>query len=217
MADRVVVIPNFAPDPSTASASNQRNRQILYVGRIHPEKGIHLLIEAFLQLRTAGDKRARLCIVGPWEAKHGGGGPEYRNQLLSQSKGAAGFIEWVGPVYEPAKLNSYYKESALFAYPSLAEKGETFGLAPLEAMSQGCPVVVSALNCFSDFVTHGHNGWVFDHRGKDPAAELAAALSAAINNWDSLRSASENAIRTARGYSLSAVSKMYLDDFKTLV
>jgi glycosyltransferase involved in cell wall biosynthesis len=46
----------------------------------------------------------------------------------------------------------------MFVYPCLAEQGETFGLAPLEAVACGAVPIVSDLSCFGDFITPGVNG-----------------------------------------------------------
>jgi glycosyltransferase involved in cell wall biosynthesis len=214
LAGRVTVIPNFVANVIESRVSLKREKQILYVGRVHPEKGLHLLIKAFSALIAQGFDDWRLCVVGPWELKHGGGGAEYRDQLKAQAGDSSKFINWVGPVFNPDQLNGYYKASSLFVYPSLADKGESCPLAPLEAMSQGCPVVVSSLGCFSDYVTAGVNGWVFDHRSAHPQTELARTLAAIMRDDAALRAASENAVCTARKYTLSAVSEKYLLDFE---
>ncbi len=99
-------------------------------------------------------------MVVPAESKYGGGGEEFLSKRQKQAGEMPGGmeVEWVGPVFEPRRLHGYYREASLFVYPSLAEKGETFGLAPLEAMAQGCPAVVSGLECFRDFIEDGVNG-----------------------------------------------------------
>jgi glycosyltransferase involved in cell wall biosynthesis len=214
MADRVTVIPNFITNIVDSRILTCRKKQILYVGRVHPEKGLHLLIDAFTRLISRGFDEWQLCIVGPWELKQGGGGIEYHQRLIAQSGEGSRFINWVGPVFSEDQLNDYYRESSLFVYPSLAGKGEAFPLAPLEAMSQGCPPVVSSLECFADFIKPGHNGWMFDHQSIDPALELKRTLALAMDNEIEIRSASGNAIHTAEHYSLSAVTEQYLADFE---
>ena len=213
----MTVIPNFVGNAIAAPVAKKAQKQILYVGRIHPEKGLHVLIEAFAKLIASGFEDWRLCIVGPWELKHGGGGVEYYEKLTTLAADTSRFIDWVGQVFNPDQLNALYRESSLFVYPSLADKGEASPLAPLEAMSQGCPVVVSSIGCFSDFVVPGRNGWLFDHRCADPAAELAKTLSTVISHDRELQAASEDAIRTARNYSVSAVTEKYLADFVEVI
>ncbi len=89
---KVKVIPYPRPAASDADALfANRARKILYVGRIHPEKGVHLLVEAFRQLAAAIAQGWKLSIVGPWESKLGGGGEAYWNQLANGRENARRF------------------------------------------------------------------------------------------------------------------------------
>src|SRR5580700_1271519 len=47
LTPKVKVIPNFVPRSGPLAADENREKCFLYVGRLHPEKGVHLLIEAF--------------------------------------------------------------------------------------------------------------------------------------------------------------------------
>jgi glycosyltransferase involved in cell wall biosynthesis len=152
MEPRVRVIPYFVDGSGVRASDQQRSTNILYIGRVHPEKGIGLLLDAFHGLSAGGLRNWKLRIVGPWETKHGGGGERYLHRLRRQSQELGDLVEWIGPEFNPEALAAHYRQSALFVYPSLAERGETFGLAPLEAMAAGCPPVVSSLECFKDFI-----------------------------------------------------------------
>ncbi len=218
LAQRVKVIPNFVPrSVSTAVESSRRQQSILYVGRIHPEKGIHLLVGAFAQLCAEGLRGWKLRIVGPWEVMKGGGGESYLNRLRDKSREVRDLVEWPGPIFDVNALNAQYGQSSFFVYPSLAERGESFGLAPLEAMAAGCPPIVSSLECFHDFIQAGKNGWIFDHRGADPAKNLAEALRTVIATADDLQLVRECAQCTAREFSLTKVADQFLSDFREIV
>src|SRR5581483_1699797 len=82
LADKVVAIPNpvttVAQSPPLLS---QRDKIILFVGRVHPEKGVHVLVEAFVAGAQAAFADWKLMIVGPVETKLGGGGDSYRLSL----------------------------------------------------------------------------------------------------------------------------------------
>ena len=59
---------------------------VLYVGRIHPEKGIEILLEAWkclveIRIRMRIRTDVRLKIIGPWRKEQGGGGAEYLETL----------------------------------------------------------------------------------------------------------------------------------------
>ncbi|CAN0449907.1 unnamed protein product, partial [Phaeothamnion confervicola] len=87
---------------------------VLYVGRIHPEKGLHLLIEAF---RSVADRvpMARLRIVGPVSESSGGGGEEYSRSLRAAAAGLK--IEFVNAISEETALSRVYREADCFCYP----------------------------------------------------------------------------------------------------
>jgi glycosyltransferase involved in cell wall biosynthesis len=217
LASRVTVIPYFVNGPTVQCCDNPCGTRILYVGRIHPEKGVHLLLGAFDRLLAAGFDNWTLRIVGPWEIHHGGGGEQYLHGLRKQSQRFGSLVEWTGPVFDAEALTAHYRQSALFVYPSLAEQGETFGLAPLEAMAAGCPPVVSSLRCFQDFIRPGLNGWTFNHRSVDPASDLANVMKRVITETGTLARARECALRTAQEFTLPKVADQYLSDFQEIV
>jgi glycosyltransferase involved in cell wall biosynthesis len=217
LASRVRVIPNFVPRSRSTGIEPKRLQSILYVGRVHPEKGIHLLLDAFMRLCAQGLRGWKLRIVGPWEVAQGGGGKQYLGGLQDRSREIEHLVEWIGPVFDVDTLGAHYRQSAFLVYPSLAERGESFGLAPLEAMAEGCPPVVSSLECFQDFLKPGQNGWTFDHRGADPAGNLAEQLKTVIAGADSLQEVRECAQRTAQEFSLTKVADQFLIDFEEVV
>jgi glycosyltransferase involved in cell wall biosynthesis len=214
--DRVRLVP-YPLAPAYLVERAPRKNVILYTGRIHPEKGLHLLIEAFLQLRAQGVRDWKLRIIGPWKTSQGGGGTAYRQQLINGSEDARDAIEILEPIFSADGLVSHYQEAAIFAYPSLAEFGETFGLAVLEAMAGGCVPVVSALGCFGDFVRTNENGVIFNHRAANPGAELANELLTLIRSPELRERLSAAAWHTARGYTLPAVAERYIADFRSVL
>lgn len=193
-----------------------RKNWILYAGRVHPEKGIDLLLNAFRILVTSGMNNWRLVIVGPWQTKLGGGGEKYYGHLRKRFKEIENMIDWVGPVFDVTKLDEYYSSAAFFVYPSLAEKGETFGLAVLEAMSRGCVPLVSNLDCFKDFVEDKKTGFIFDHRAINAAALLAKQLKELTGSEELLAKIRENGYCKAQNYRVEHVAGLYLSDFESL-
>jgi glycosyltransferase involved in cell wall biosynthesis len=202
---------------STTRSSAPREKAVLFVGRIHPEKGIALLLQACAQMAQFQRREWKLWMVGPAEAKHGGGGVEFLGEMEAIAAPIQSQIEWTGPVFDPAQLRDRYQRASLFVYPSLAEFGETFGLAPLEAMASGCPPLVSDLACFQDYLTDSETGFVFDHRSPDPGAGLARRLGGLLDDSTTLRRVAEAGESKAREYSLERIASLYLEDFTSLV
>lgn len=211
LAARVRMIPNCLPGECVQALERDtagRERTILYVGRIHPEKGLELLLDAFREV--SGWK---LRIVGPWAPAQGGGGEAHQASLKQRAQDLD--VDWVGPVFDAAELDAHYRRAAIFVYPSLAERGETFGLAPLEAMARGCATVVSDLGCFKDFVRDGENGIVFDHRQR---GSLPAQLTKLVNDGAGRRERLGQAGRqTAREYLPERIAGLFLEDFAAIL
>ncbi len=213
----VIPYPVLTPRREAPPPFRTREKEVLFVGRVHPEKGVHLLIEAFRSLPKDRLGDWRLVIVGPSEIHLGGGGADYQRKLEELARPIASRVTWVGPVFDAEALGRHLSRASLFLYPSLAEHGETFGLAPLEAMSHGCPVLVSDLGCFRDFVSNDVDGFVFDHRASRPAAVLAEKLAQLIEDPERLARASAAALDQMGNYSLERIAQVYLDDFESLV
>ncbi len=221
VAHKVKVIPPYLssdPPPLISDALDApREPWVLYLGRVHPEKGLDLLMRAFGDfIAKTPDTPWRLKIIGPVSAKMGGGGDEYKAKLDAISASFRDRVDWMGFVSDD-ELNATCRRAAVFVYPSLAEKGESFGLAPLEAMAQGCPAIVSDLACFGDFLEDGRTGLVFDHRAADPAAALSAQLLRLARDPALGRRFAREGYATAREFTRERVARMYLEDFETLL
>ncbi|MEL7038520.1 MAG: glycosyltransferase family 4 protein [Cyanobacteria bacterium J06592_8] len=215
---RMRIIPNPIDTsifhPPVSPKENREEKTILYVGRVHPEKGIHLLIDA-MGILVQKVSQVRLKIVGPVKGTQGGGGEEYFQTLKTQAQGLP--IDFVDPIFDPDKLAETYRSADLFCYPSLAEKGEAFPVAPLEAMATGLVPVVSNLACFEDYIQDGVDGYLFDHRSERAAQNLAQAFTIAIENWEKTCRISIQASRKASEYSFSRIADVYLEDFSSLI
>jgi glycosyltransferase involved in cell wall biosynthesis len=214
----IEVIPYPRPEASSEAlpAFEEREKTILYVGRVHPEKGVHLLLEAFVRLPERVRAKWKLVIVGPMETRLGGGGDAYRAQLEAVAIAAKSQIELRGPIFEALELETAFRKAWLFTYPSLAERGETFGLAALEAMTHGCPVLVSALACFRDFVEEGTTGFFFDHRLPDPAQGLSNKIAQILEDEPLLARVAEAGWRKSADYRLPRIADRFLEDFAQL-
>lgn len=225
--DRISVIPNPTLDDvgmtqnEVEAACSARDPVLLFVGRVHPEKGIALLLEAFRRFcaEPGGEERAgwKLRIVGPWEERLGGGGEAYRRELETIAGPAAGRIEWVGFVSDPGVLREHFRRAALFIYPSLADQGEARPLAPQEAMSCGCPVLVSDMDCFRGYVAGEVTGFTFDHHAADPAADLARTLGRLSRDPAALARVGRAGWEKAQEFSLPRVADAYLADFESVL
>lgn len=220
VAPLVRVVPNYVShlrDPAETEATwSRREKALLFVGRVHPEKGVDLLIRAFAAVPQTLRRDWRLVIVGPHEIAGGGGGGSYLDGLKELARSLAVDVEWVGPVFDPQALGRQYQRARAFAYPSIAARGEAFPLAPLEAMAQGCAVITSDLKCFDDYVVDGQNANTFPVGAPDPSAALAQVLTRLLPDEAAQRRYSAAGLATAARFTLPGVADSFIDDFKQL-
>lgn len=213
----VKVIPNpintNAFYPPSEKILDQGRKEILYVGRIHKEKGIHLLVSSFSLLVKSGVD-CQLRIIGPYYSSQGGSGEGYYASLREQSSNLP--VEFSKPIFDVEELAEAYRQADIFCYPSLAEQGESFGVAPLEAMACGLVPVVSGLDCFRDFIEENITGYFFDHRSPNAAENLANTLLKAINKWETTLAMREKAIQKAQEFSCSNIADLCLAEFEVL-
>jgi glycosyltransferase involved in cell wall biosynthesis len=196
---------------------SDRSLTLLFLGRIHPEKGVMELIKAFKNIPIDIRKGWKLSIRGPWRLEQGGGGESYLSQVEKEVGDCGSSVEILEPTFSVTELKAGLERAKLFVYPSFAEKGETFGLAVLEAMSCGCVPIVSSLECFQDLVIDQVNGYVFNHRSKNVVQLLANKLEEAIQAVDKKEVYSNECINRAKEYEVEMLATKYIEDFKVLV
>jgi len=200
----------FTPDKS----NRINNPSVVYVGRVHPEKGIHLLVDAFRRV-IKQIPEATLDIIGPVEERQGGGGIAYLQELKTATEGLR--VTFRQPLTDERALADAYRKAGCFCYPSVAELGEAFGRAVIEAMACGAPCVVSALECFQDFVRHGENALVFDHRVADASLRLADAICTILCDREYANRLRRSARADVERYSLDRVVNEYLKMFEGII
>jgi glycosyltransferase involved in cell wall biosynthesis len=221
IADKVTVVPNcvdaafLAPLPPKEARSSVR---ILFVGRIHPEKGLGLLASALRLIAEAKRHEVRgweCVLLGPVKQSEGGGGEAFAKELRRQLEGLP--VRFDPPVYDLKELAGIYDTGDILVYPSVADTGEAMPLAPLEGMARGLVPVVSDLAAFREYLEPGINGEVFNHRGSDAAANLAAALRRLIGDTDLRERVGTAARETAEKFSPEVIANKYLQLFEKTV
>ena len=191
-----------------------------YIGRINREKGLDLLVASMLLLASRSDLPPwRLLICGPREISQGGSGVMYASGLERQLASALPRERFSvrPPVFSEERLATLYQEIDVFCYPSLATRGETFGVAVAEAMAAGAVPVVSQLPCFADFVHAGDSGEVFDHTATDAPDRLAHTLGQLIADAPRRARLAANARASVRNYDFPLYAKRLLADFSELL
>jgi len=147
--------PDFGPEPV-----------ILYVGRLHPEKGIFDLVDACARVR-AQMAHVRLVMVGDGPARS-------EIERLVQERGWGDAVFLTGTV-KNRDLPPYFRAASVFAAPSVTTPKweEQVGMTNIQAMACGVPVVSTHSGAIPEYVPDGVAGFLAPEH--DPAA-LADAL-----------------------------------------
>jgi glycosyltransferase involved in cell wall biosynthesis len=121
------------------------------------------------------------------------------------------------PEFDPPELAQRYAAMDIFCYPSLAERGETFGVSVAEAMAAGAAPVVSNLACFNELVRDGETGLIFDHRGSGAEERLAHALARLLSDSALRGTIAQRAQEHVERYDYPRSARTLLEELARLV
>jgi len=179
--------------------------QLLYLGRLSPEKGVSTLIDAALKLLEEGFD-FQLNVVGEGvllnELKQRSVGVKNRKNT-TQEKDAIGKIIFHGAVSEPI---SFYNSNHIFILPSLSEG---FPNALIEAMSAGMACVVSdRLKDKLTFLVDNENVIFFECENH---LDLSIKISRIISQADLWGKLSKNAMELSTWFQSESILSEYLE------
>ena len=181
-------------EASAGDRTPDRRPLILYAGRLMPEKGIDLLIEAIPAV-LAERPDARFVLLGE-------GSLRAALEKRIRDLGITGQVDLVGAVPD---IGPWLARAALVAVPS---RVEGLPVTVLEAMACGVPVVATDIPGNRDLIGAQEHGWLCDAEAPDA---LAGALVAALEQpaLAAARAARAHDMVAAQ-YSLDAMARRYL-------
>ena len=195
--ERTVVVRNFTDHPPL-SQPRDPGKFGIYVGRISPEKGIHILLEA---LRLAGDPPFRIVGEGPQRGQL----EELARRLRLKR------TEFIGQV-PPRRVANLLENSRYAVLPSLGH--ETSCLSGVEALAAGRPVIATAMGALPELVANGEGLLC---RAGDPR-EMADKIKVFARNDDRCRAAGIRGIELVRRSHVPEVHLAALTDaYKTAI
>jgi glycosyltransferase involved in cell wall biosynthesis len=170
----------------------------LYVGRLSPEKGLDMLLQAAAEIEGRFPGRAAFVFTG--------GGPlgevirrkHFSNVILTGFRTGR-------------ELSEIYASCDCFAFPSGTE---TFGNAPLEAMASGLPVAGVNGGGVTEFLRHGKNALLCADGDRRAFTENLAAI---MEDGDLRRDLVRNGQRLARSRTWDAVFEELLGVYASLI
>jgi len=159
----------------------------LYVGSLYPHKNIPYIIEALDVLANKYD--FNLCLVGK---------KDFFADRLEQEYSRS-YLKFLGFVPD-AELNELYKNAHAFIFPS---RYEGFGLPPLEALQNNCPVLAAKTSCLPEILED--SATYFD---LDDVAKLAELIENVLKDPDFYKKYTQkNAHKTLSKYTWSTTAQ----------
>ncbi|MGC8638503.1 MAG: glycosyltransferase family 4 protein [Isosphaeraceae bacterium] len=190
---------HFHPGPSLIETELLPRPRVIFTGRLHPQKNLPLLLEAWQQV--ARQTSANLILVGP-------GSEREALTALSNDLGIAQRVQFAGAVPDPAE---HLRAADVFVLPSVAE-GMSNSL--LEAMATALPCVVSGIGGNTDLVTDQETGRLVSGTSADA---WAAALVELLQNPETGRLLGIAARqRIDKHFSLRVVVDRYVDLYRQM-
>jgi alpha-1,6-mannosyltransferase len=170
-----VDVTRFSPDRRSAAVRQHLLRKsnggpgtllLLYAGRLAPEKNLPLLIEMMRILDHDRAQEYRLILVGEGIQR------EHLEQLTARL--APGKVYFFDHITDRERLAEVYASCDLFVHPN---PREPFGIAPLEAMASGLPLVAANSGGITSFAGEA-NAWL----AEPSAAAFATAVRQAFQD-----------------------------------
>ncbi len=178
------------------SAQAKDTWQLLYVGRLEPEKALHNLIKSLVLLNKQ-NKKFHLSIVGS-------GQEENKLQILAKEYQLQKQITFCGYIPYGESLFSLYNEADIFVLPSMSEGSPN---VLMEAMAFGVPIIASNVGGIPEIIHHKENGLLVE-AGSTQA--LGEAIDELTNNFELIHFFRERYKKEAHKYTMEAQQEKML-------
>lgn len=146
------------------------------------------------------DLAVKACMMTQRKLIVIGEGPEHK-KLVRMASGS-GLVEFL-PLMDKKELVSYLAQAKGYLFPSL----EPFGIAPVEALAAGCPVIAYKDGGSRDYIEEGKNGLLF-------SKQTAKSLAEAILKYEKMSFNRERVAKTAMKFNEERFDKELKDFIK---
>lgn len=204
----IAVIPNgidLAEFPLRPPPTGKEKKTVLFLSRIHPKKGIELLIEAWFCLNSQLKSNWVVEIAG-----NGDAGYIKSLQKHIEEHNLASEIKIIGPQFGASKIAAYMRAD-LFVLPTYSEN---FGIVVAEALACGVPVITTKGTPWEELNTH-KAGWWIEIGAISLAKTLENALSLSVGARHQMGLNGYTLI--AEKYSIESVAKQMIELYRWIL
>jgi glycosyltransferase involved in cell wall biosynthesis len=182
-------VERFVPSLDAVTVDPPAPLRLLFVGRISPEKGVHLLIDAFINVGNtfqtaelhlvggAGNLSADFLVALSDDPNVQGLASFYKGDYLAEVKSRIPDHLQKRVIFHGNQshdqLKDHFKRATIFVISSLSD---AFPLTVVEAMAAGLPVVGSAVGGIKESVLHGKTGMLVTPNSAESLAEGISRL-----------------------------------------
>ena len=211
--DKVILIPNGVDITPFQSCSAERvqdlrakyapdgEKLLFFIGRITPEKGVHVLLHALPALRQRYPN-VRLLVAGK---------NSEQMQPLVDELGIGDLVELLGFIDNETR-NCLYRAVDAAIFPSLYEP---FGIVALEAMAAGCNVIASDVGGLGEVVDHRRTGLTLV--ANDPQSIVWAVDQLFSDAVQAQAMCARGMQEVIRSYDWCAIAASTLDTYRSVV
>ena len=179
-------------------------RVVLVVGRPEPFKGPDVLVRALAEMRDPSS--VRLVVVGGSQHEHSA---DWLRAIAAEV-GVSDQMRWHAAVPQ-TELPDFYAAADICVVPSFHE---SFGLAALEAMATGTPVVAAAVGALPTLILDGQTGCLVPtHRPED----FARCIEELLDNPRRRESMGQQGIEHARSFTWEGAAESALEGYRRAV
>jgi glycosyltransferase involved in cell wall biosynthesis len=174
------------------------SKKMIFLSRIHPKKGIEILLEAW-----------RNCDTEDWVLEIAGNGDDEYTEGLIESAGDLKNVHFVGAIYEDDKWN-FIRSADVMVLPTYSEN---FGIVVAEALAVGIPVITTTGTPWQDLENY-NCGWWIDLSVDNLEKTLNIALNTPTKVLETMGNYGRKLI--AEKYNIKAVGKNMVELYNTI-
>lgn len=173
---------------------------LLYAGRLAPEKNLPLLFELLMRLSRNSERDYRLLVAGDGIERQ-----RWEEKCAREAPGRALFL---GHIRDKSVLADLYANSDVFVHPN---PREPFGIAPLEAMASGLPLVAPNVGGVASYA-NAKNAWT----AESDVESFARAVEGAASHEPLVLEKIKQALATAQLHCWESVAASYFNLYNEL-